>query len=87
MKLQTTDNKGLNTQTTENKKNLEVQSSTTGAGRSRVGRSFENLSTTTKSAKSKKPKLTKSKKLDLVKANSSGMDFHTFGAKKVFIYL
>ncbi len=51
-----------------------------------MGKSFENLSTTVKSAESKKPKLTKSKKSDLPKANS-GTDFLTPEAKKAFIYL
>ena len=44
------------------------------------------MSTTAKSAKSKKPKLTKSKKSDLVKNNYPGTDFLTFEAKKAFIY-
>ncbi len=51
-----------------------------------VGGSFENLSTAIKSDKSKKPKLTKSKKSDLPKANS-GTDFLTSGAKEAFIHL
>ncbi len=51
-----------------------------------VGRSFENMSTARKSAESKKPKLTKSKKSDLAKANF-GTDFLTPEAKKAFIHL
>ncbi len=51
-----------------------------------VGGSFENLLTTVKSAESKKPKLTKSQKSDLAKANS-GTDFLTLEAKKGFIHL
>ncbi len=55
----------------------------TGSG---MGGSLENLSTTVKSAKSKKPKLTKSKKSNLAKANF-GTDFLTLKAKEAFIHL
>ncbi len=67
----------------------ENQDAPGAAGRAdggRVGGSFENLSTVVKSAESKKPKLTKSKKSDLAKANSR-TDFLTPEAKKAFIYL
>ncbi len=56
------------------------------AGSGRIGISFENLSTAVKSAKSKNPRLTKSKKSDLTKANF-GMDFLTPRAKEAFIHL
>ncbi len=45
------------------------------------------LSTTTKSARSKKLKLTKIKKSDFAKANSSETDFLIPEAKKAFIHL
>ncbi len=66
--------------------NQDAPGAAGGAGGGGVGRSFENLSTTVKSAESKKPKLTKSKKSDLAKANS-GTDFLTPEAKKAFIHL
>ena len=77
----------LSCQVTKNKKNQEVSCSTTGVGGCRVNRSFENLSIAIKSAKFKKLKLTKPKKSDLIKANSSETDLLTFRAKKNFIYL
>ncbi len=52
-----------------------------------VGGSIKNLSTVANSAKFKKSKLTKTKKSDLPRANSSGTDFLTFKAKKAFIHL
>ena len=85
--LQITDDKVLSTQAIENKKNQRVPSGIIRVSSGRVGGSFENLSTIIKSAKSKKSKLTKSKKSNLAKANSSGTDFLTFGAKKAFIHL
>ncbi len=70
----------MSTQATENEKNQDVLASAGGDG---VGESFENLSTTAKS--------TKSKKSDSLKANfakvNSRTDFLTFEAKKAFIYL
>ncbi len=67
-------------------KNQDAPCATGGAGGGGVGGSFENLSTAVKSAKSKKPQLTKSKKSDLAKANS-GTDFLTPEAKEAFIHL
>ena len=91
--LQITDNKTCNTQITENKKNRDVSAGSAGAGSNRVGRSIENLSIVAKLAKSKKPKLTKPKKSNLVKAQnfakakSFETDFLISKAKKIFIYL
>ncbi len=92
--LWTTSDDNLNAQASRNKKNQDI---TAGAGDAsddgRVGRSIKNLLSAAKSAKSKKPKLTKPKKLDLVKAqnlaktHSSGTDFLTLGAKEAFIHL
>ncbi len=50
-----------------------------------MDKSIQNLLTAAKSAKFKKPKLIKTKKLDFAKANSSGIDFLTSKAKKAFI--
>ena len=66
--LQTTDDKTWSTQAIENKKNQDLLASIGDASSGGVGRSVENLSTATKLAKFKKPKLTKPKKLDLIKA-------------------
>ncbi len=82
--FRTTDDEILSTQATENKKNQDVPSGDTGAGDSG---NIKNLLTTTKSAKSKKPKLTITKKSDFAKANSFGTDFLTPEAKKTFIHL
>ncbi len=63
------------------------------SGADGVGKSIKNLSSATKSAKSKKPKLTKPKKSDLIKVkvfaktNFFRMDFLTLKSKKAFIYL
>ena len=87
--LQTTDNKALSIQTTKNKKNQDILSGTTRVDGGKVSRNIENLSIVVNLAKSKKPQLAKSKKLDLlkVKANSSKTDFLTSKAQKTFIYL
>ncbi len=53
----------------------------------KIDGSIENLSTIAKLAKSKKPKLTKTKKSDFVKTNSFETDFLTPEAKKAFIHL
>ncbi len=66
--------------------NQNAPGATGGATGGGVGGNFENLSTAVKSAKSKKPKLTKSKKSDLVKANPR-TDFLTPKSKKAFIHL
>ncbi len=81
----TNESTGDETQSTQ-AENQDVPSAAGGAGGGGVGGSFENLSTAVKSAESKKPKLTKSKKSDLAKANS-GTDFLTPKAKKAFIHL
>ncbi len=74
--LQTTNKlTGDETQSTQ-AENQDAPGAAGGVGGAGVGRSFENLSTAVKSAESKKPKLTKSKKSDLAKANS-GTDFLT----------
>ncbi len=80
--LQATDNEVLSTQTIGNEKNQDAPSAASGAGSGGVGGSFENLSTTTISAKSKKSK----SKAHFAKANS-GTDFLTPGAKEAFIHL
>ncbi len=76
---------GNETQSTQ-AENQDALGATDRGGSGRVGRSFENLSIAVKSAESKKPKLTKSKKSDLVKATSE-TDFLTLEAKKAFIHL
>ena len=91
--LQIIDDKTLSIQATKNKKNQDVSASADNIGGDRVDKNMKNLCTIAKLAKSKKPKLTKPKKLDLikaqnfVKANSSEMDFLTSEAKKTFIHL
>ncbi len=92
--LQITDNDDLNIQSDRNEKNKDISDDgADSAGDGRVSRSIKNLSIARKSAKSKKPKLTKPKKSDLIKAqnfirtNSFGIDFLTSEAKKVFILL
>ncbi len=88
--LQTTSDEILSIQTTENEKNQDAPASTDSGG---VDGNIKNLSTARKLAKSKKPKLTKPKKSDLIKAqnfakaNSFETDFLTPKAKKVLIYL
>ncbi len=88
-KLRTTNKStGDETQSTQ-AENQDAPSAAGGVGGGRVGGSFENLSTATKLAKSKK--LTKSKRSDLPKANFTkvnfGTDFLTIEAKKAFIHL
>ena len=89
--LQTTDNEALSIQVIGNKKNQDISAGAGGAddiggtnGTCKgVDGNIENLSTVTKSAKTKKSKLAKTKKLD----NFSGTNFLTCKAKKTFIYL
>ncbi len=81
----TNESTGNETQSTQ-AENQDASGAAGGATGGGVGRSFENLSTVVKLAESKKPKLTKSKKSDLAKANS-GTDFLTPKAKKAFIHL
>ena len=85
--LQITDNETLNIPTTENKKNQEVPTDISSVDHvGNIGH-IENLSTTTKSAKFKKPKLAKTKKSNFTKANSSRKDFLISEAKKpLYIY-
>ncbi len=85
--LQTTDNKALSTQAIENEKNQDAPNAAKGADGGNISGSIKNLSTAGKLAKSKKPKLTKRKRSNLIKAHFSGTDFLTSKAKKVFIYL
>ncbi len=68
----TTDDETLSTQATENQKNQDAPGASGSAG---GGGSIKNLSTTVKSDKFKMPKLTKAKKSDFAKPNSSGTDF------------
>ncbi len=81
---------GDETQSTQ-PENQDAPSAASRAGGGRVGGSFENLSTTAKSAKFKKSKSTKPKKSDLLKTNfakiNSRTDFLTPKAKKTFIHL
>ena len=90
--LQTTDestsNKSQNTQAG----NQDVLGAASGADGGRIGGSIKNLSIVTNLAKFKKSKSTKSKKLDLLKANFAKAnlfrtDFLTLNAKKAIIYL
>ena len=75
--LRTIDIEALNTQAIENKRNRDALASTDSSGS--VDRDIKNLSFVVKSAKSKK--------LIFTKANSSGTDFLTIGAKEAFIHL
>ncbi len=83
--LQTTNKSTGNKPQSIQAENQDAPGAAGGAGGGGVGRTFENLSTAIKSAKSKKPQLTKSKKSDLAKTNS-GTDFLTSEAKKTFIH-
>ncbi len=85
--LQTTNNKALSTQAIKIKKNQDAPSAASGTDGGNISGSIKNLSTAGKSAKSKKPKLTKPKRSNLVKAHSSATDFLTSEAKKAFIHL
>ncbi len=76
--LRTTDDETLSIQATENEKNQDALASGGAGGGAGSGGSIKNLSTATKSAKSKKP--------NFAKANS-GTDFLTPRAKKAFIHL
>ena len=67
-------------------KNQDVWVATVKANSSKVDENIKYLSTTAKSAKSKKPKLIKPKKLHSAKVNFSGTEFLTPGAKKAFIH-
>ncbi len=73
------------------KQDILVDASNTDSA-NRIDRNIENLLTIANLAKSKRPKLAKSKNSDLPKANftkvnSSGMDFLTPKARKTFIHL
>ncbi len=84
--LWTTDKSTGNEPSSTQVENQDALDTANGASRDGIGGSFENLSTAVKSAKSKKPKLTKSKKSNLVKANFR-TDFLTSGAKEAYIHL
>ena len=81
--LQINDDKTLSTQANENGKNQDVPNSIVGADSDGISRCIKNLSTITKSTRSKKSDLSKVK---FAKVNSK-TDFLTFKAKKTFIYL
>ncbi len=91
--LQTIGNDNLDAQASGHKEKQDRIAGASSASGGRVDGSIKNLSIAAKLAKSKKPKLTKPKKSDLVKAqnfskaNSFGTDFLTPKAKKAFIYL
>ncbi len=91
--LQKTGNNDLGVQTSRHKENQDAIADAGSASNGKISRSIKNLSTVAKLAKSKKLKLTKPKKSDLIKAqnfakaNSSRTDFLTSEAKKVFIHL
>ncbi len=91
--LQTTNELNQNKTQSTHTENQDVPGAADETDGGKVGRSIKILSTAAKSAKSKKPKLTKPKKSDLVKtqnfakANSSGTDFLTPKARKAFIHL
>ncbi len=74
--LQTTDDKALSTQATENKKNQDVSANTSASDSVGSNRSIKNLSTTAKLAEFKKPNFAKT---------NSKTDFLTPEAKKAFI--
>ena len=86
-----TDNEILSTQATKNKKNQKILSDTAEFNIGKVGGTIKNLSIIANLAKFKKPKLTKSEKLDLSKINFVKVNFKTnfltFKAKNIFIYL
>ena len=89
--LQTTDDKALSTLTTKNERNQDtlvgtgctISVGSTGDADARIDENIKNLSTATKSTKTKKPKMTKAKKL----VNSFKINFLTVKAKKTFIHL
>lgn len=74
MILQTTDDKVLNIQVTENEKNQDILIGTAGADRGAVVRSIKNLSTIAKLAQSEKLDLPK---VYFVKVNFFGTDLLT----------
>ena len=83
--LQTTDNNGPSNQAGQNEKNQDaLNGAGEGASSSKTGESIKNLSTATKSAKSKKPKLTEPKESDDA---FSRTNFLTSKAQKAFLYL
>lgn len=82
------DKKALNIQASENNINQDIPGSINGIDNNgNTGKDIKNLSTVTKSAKSKKSDLVKAKKLNFAKINSFKTDFFTPKAKKAFIYL
>ena len=87
--LWTTNDKVLSTQATKNKRNKAVLAGGSGDGAGDgVDRCIKNLSIIANLAKSKKAKLTKLKKSDLLNAKANfGTDFLTPKTKKVFIHL
>ncbi len=85
--LQTTGNNNLDIQADQNEKNQDALNNAGGTSDAGGGGSIKNLATAAKSVKSKKPKLTKTKKSDFARANYSEMDFFISEAKKTFIYL
>ncbi len=86
--LRITDNDNLSAQSNQNEKNQDtLDGGASGAGSGRVDVRITNLSIAGKSVKSKKLKLTKPKKSDLVKTHSFGTDFLISKAKKAFIHL
>ncbi len=66
--LQTTNDDVLSTQATENKKNPDIPSGIARTDSDGISGSIENPLTVVKSVKSKKLKLTQTKKSDLVKS-------------------
>ena len=77
--LQTIDKEALNTQATKNKKNQNASANTGSADSGDINRNIKNLSFVVK--------LTKFKKPNFAKSNSSGTEFLFFKAKEAFIYL
>ncbi len=90
--LQIIDDKALSTETTEDKKKQDISTSSARVVSSKVGKYIKNLSTIANLTRSKSLKLTKSKKLDLLRANFtkvnfSKTDFLTLEANKAFLHL
>ncbi len=92
-RFQTIGNDDPDAQASQHEKNQDTTINASNTNGAEADGSIKNLSTVVKLVKSKKPKLTKPKKSDLVKVqnfaktNSSGTDFLTFEAKKAFIQL
>ncbi len=82
--FQTIDDETLSTQATKNEKNQDALGGDDGTS---GDANINNQSTAANVAKSKKPTLTKTKKSDFAKVNSSGTDCLTQETKKAFIYL